>query len=119
MEGSVERHIMGQYRSAFSFAVSLALALAIGFVSPVFGQSSQYRRFLQIVRSRLIEENHLKAKRGESLETQLEKLCPFETKPAARMILFQYGAAFTAADRVRVPDRCVFLDEGDVQRFQT
>jgi len=109
---------MDRYRSALSFAVFITLASVLGFISPISAQSSQSRKFLELVKLRLIEENHLKTRRGESLDAQVQKLCPFETKPAARMILFQYGAAFTASDRIRVPDRCVFLDEGDVQRFQ-
>jgi|GEM_PF-322364 len=118
METAVEQDSMGHYQSAVSLLFSLSLTLALAFFLPASAQSSQSRKFLALVKSRLIEENHLKAQRGESLDARVQKLCPYETKAAARMILFQYGAAFTASDRVRVPDRCVFLDEGDVQRFQ-
>ena len=101
-----------------SAGVAAAILFAFIFVISSYGQSSQSQKFLAIVKSRLIEENHLKAKQNEPLDEQVQKLCPFESRASARMILFQYGAAFTGTHDVLVPGRCVFLDEGDVQRFQ-
>jgi hypothetical protein len=47
----------------------------------------------------------------------MSDLCPTANK-LARRVLEDYGAMFLAAKSVTPPPRCVFISEGEVQRFQ-
>lgn len=53
-----------------------------------------------------------------SRRPQLEEFCRVETNAISRRVFTEYGAMFAANDPVKLPDRCVFLDELDVEDFQ-
>ena len=47
----------------------------------------------------------------------LEYMCDLRDRVAHRLIA-EYGAMYVAAESVRVPPRCIFLGEDEVQKFQ-
>jgi hypothetical protein len=55
---------------------------------------------------------------GEYVEQRLfDAMCPVRQDAFAKRVFAEYGAVF-AADKVRLPDRCVFANESEVQQFQ-
>jgi len=53
------------------------------------------------------------------LEKRLfNEICPVEKSVIARRVFKEYGAVFTAEASVRIPDKCIFLNESEVQQFQ-
>jgi len=49
---------------------------------------------------------------------KLDSLCPIQQSAAARRILAEYGAIFSAADVITQPPTCMFDDAGSVADFQ-
>jgi hypothetical protein len=57
-------------------------------------------------------------KLGQYVERRLfDAICPVRESVVARRVFAEYGAVFVA-DNVRIPDKCVFSNEAEVQEFQ-
>jgi hypothetical protein len=59
-------------------------------------------------------ENKLKATYG----TSLKKICPIETDSTAKRIFSEYGAIFVAENAVKLPGKCIFSNEIELQDYQ-
>src|SRR5512141_3225966 len=57
-------------------------------------------------------------KLGDYVQRRLfDAICPVRESPVAKRAFAEYGAVF-AAENVRLPAKCVFADEAEVQQFQ-
>ena len=61
-----------------------------------------------------IIENKLKNTYG----TSLKKICPIETDSTAKRIFIEYGAIFVADNEIKLPSRCIFSNEKELQDYQ-
>jgi hypothetical protein len=49
---------------------------------------------------------------------KFEQICPVSSNAVARRVFDEYGAVFAVKDPARFPDKCIFSDIADVERFQ-
>ena len=49
---------------------------------------------------------------------KFEQICPVATNAMAKRVFDEYGAVFVVKEPSKFPDRCVFNDTADVERFQ-
>ncbi|HTK36949.1 MAG TPA: hypothetical protein VL325_00525 [Pyrinomonadaceae bacterium] len=50
--------------------------------------------------------------------SKFEQICPVATNTMAKRVFDEYGAVFVVKEPSKFPDRCVFNDTADVERFQ-
>ena len=50
--------------------------------------------------------------------SKFEQICPVSTNEMAKRVFNEYGAVFVVKEPSKFPDRCVFVDTADVDRFQ-
>lgn len=50
--------------------------------------------------------------------TRFEQICPVSTNTMAKRVFDEYGAVFVVKEPAKFPDRCIFNDTADVDRFQ-
>ncbi len=49
---------------------------------------------------------------------KLNKICPVESDATAKRIFSEYGAIFAAENAVKLPSKCIFSDEAEMQDYQ-
>src|SRR4051812_16360645 len=77
------------------------LALLSG-TAPAQSTVINTKGFLDVFQSRLAAVNHLSAKPGEPVDVQIQRICPFDSNAAVRLILYAYGAVFVGSDKVHI-----------------
>jgi hypothetical protein len=96
------------------FVLLLLFPLFI-FQFQVFGQSANFRY--------VVEERFAKTpvvRNGKkTVGIKLEEVCDIDGDTVADRVFREYGAVFVARDGVRLPPKCVFEDEPEVQLYQT
>jgi hypothetical protein len=50
--------------------------------------------------------------------SKFEQICPVSSNGVARRVFDEYGSVFAVKDPARFPDKCIFSDIADVERFQ-
>jgi len=60
----------------------------------------------------------LKPSTTPTAATKFEQICPVSTNVMAKRVFDEYGAVFVVKEPSKFPDRCVFNDTADVERFQ-
>lgn len=50
--------------------------------------------------------------------SKIEQICPISSNVVAKRVFDEYGAVFAVKDTAKFPDRCIFNDTADVERFQ-
>lgn len=53
-----------------------------------------------------------------NFDTRLNKICPVETDATARRIFSEYGAIFVAEKAVKLPFKCIFSNEAELEDYQ-
>ncbi|MGI8638694.1 MAG: hypothetical protein ACR2MG_01910 [Pyrinomonadaceae bacterium] len=107
------------------FRLALCLGLTLWIVCQNNSTSAQTndtktKNFRQVVKKRLSKFKRVSIINGKSIKTnvKLEEVCPIDTDLVAKRIFVEYGAVFIADDDVRIPTKCIFADENEVQVFQ-
>ena len=85
----------------FNTFAALHLLLLVSFTSPFQAQSEPPGNLPRFLEKRLLNE-----------------ICPVETNAVARRVFKEYGAVFAADASVRIPNKCIYSNESEVQEFQ-
>ncbi len=93
------------FTKIFLIAISLVF---VALIEPVAMYSQETGNFKEAVAAKL---------KGFQNVT-LEKICPTETEATAKRIFSEYGAIFVS-NGTRLPGKCIFSNETDLQSFQT
>jgi hypothetical protein len=57
-------------------------------------------------------------RKPENSAGRIEEVCAISSDPMARRVFQEYGAVFAVRETAVIPDKCVFNDSADVERFQ-
>jgi len=81
----------------------------------IFGQSANFR---YVVEERLAKSPVVRNGK-KTVGIRLEDVCDIDGDTVAERVFRDYGAVFIARDGIRLPPKCVFEDEPEVQIYQT
>lgn len=88
--------------------VLLILTIIVAGQLTIFAQAAETPLFRAVVEKKLRETYH----------TDLSKVCPLDSDPAAARVFADYGAIFVSNNGGDLPTRCIFENEAAVQAFQ-
>jgi hypothetical protein len=81
----------------------------------IFGQTANFR---YVVEERLAKAEVIRNGK-KSTGIRLDEVCDIDNDTVAERVFRDYGAMFVARDGVRLPVKCVFSDESEVEMYQT
>lgn len=84
------------------------------FQSQIFGQTANFRF---VVEERLAKAEVMRGNK-KAVGIRLDEVCDVDNDPVADRVFREYGAMFVAESGVRLPVKCVFDDESQVQLYQ-
>lgn len=104
---------MKKYSHSSLFSLGLFILFSFAFViQPEFAsaQLNTSDTFIALFQTRMPDK--------ASCEKSIKCLCAIGTETIATLLLAEYGSIFAAAENVKLPDRCLFENEMQVQEFQ-